>query len=99
MDVPAYGEINGIKAKFMVIFYQWALIIAFVIGGLPGKLICQAISRFFARYQPKYFDELSGARCYPYYYLWKNMLSSILDKNKMFLYRYRPSAPIAYVYG
>ena len=82
----------------MVIVYQWILIFAFLIGRLPGRLLCKGVSKFF-KYTPKYFDELSGARCYPYFYLWKNMIQGIFDRRKIFLYHYSPSVPVVYVYG
>jgi hypothetical protein len=98
LDVPAYTELKGILAKIMVVVYQMILALAFLVGGLPGRLLCKGVSKFF-KYTPKYFDELSGARCYPYFYLWKNMFQGVLDKQKLFLYRYTPSAPVVYVYG
>jgi hypothetical protein len=81
-----------------VLVYQMILVIAFLIGGFPGKLLCKGVSKFF-RYTPKYMDELSGARCYPYFYFYKHMLLGIFDKNKRLLYKYTPSAPVVYIYG
>jgi hypothetical protein len=52
---------------------------AFIIGGYFGKLICKGISKFFG-HTPKYFDELSGARCYPYFYFYKNKIQGIFNK-------------------
>jgi hypothetical protein len=82
----------------MVLAYQIILIVAFIIGGLPGRLLCKGVSKFF-KHTPKYFDELSGARCYPYFYLYKNMITSLFNKKKLFLRHYVPSAPVVYVYG
>lgn len=96
--MPAYIELKGVTAILMVVTYQLILAIAFLVGGLPGRLLCKGVSKFF-KYTPKYFDELSGARCYPYFYLFKNKIQGLLDKQKNFLYRYTPSAPVVYVYG
>ena len=96
--MPAYAEVQSITAKLMVVAYQWILVSAFLIGGRPGEWICKGVSKFM-KHKPKYFEELSGSRCYPYYYMWKNIFSSIFNKKKLFLYRYVPSAPVVYLYG
>ena len=69
-----------------------------MIGGKIGKFMCQGVSKFF-KYTPKYFDELSGSRCYPYFYMWKNVITSIFNKRNSFLYRYVPSVPVVYLYA
>ena len=98
LDVAAYTEVTTIRAILMVLAYQWTLLAAFLIGGKIGKFLCQGVSKVF-KYKPSYYDELSGSRCYPYFYLWKNMLSSIFNKRKLFLYGYKPSVPVAFIYG
>jgi hypothetical protein len=98
LDVPAYTQIQGIAGKLMALAYQLILLTAFLIGGWPGRLLCKGVSKFF-KHIPKYFDELSGARCYPYFYLYKNLIAGLLNKKKLFLYRYVPSAPVVYVFG
>jgi hypothetical protein len=90
--------VTGIAAKLMVLVYQFILITAFILGGAPGRFLCKGVSKFF-KYNPKYFNELSGARCYPYFYLYKNMIQGLFNKNKLFLKGYTPSAPVVYVYG
>ena len=74
------------------------LLVSFLIGGRTGKFICQGVSKFM-KHKPTYFDEISGARCYPYFYIWKNMITSTFDKKKLFLSNYIPSAPVVYLYG
>ena len=98
MDVPAYVEVQSITAKLMVLAYQWVLISAFLLGGRAGEWICKGVCKW-AKHQPKYFNELSGARCYPYFYMWKNLFQSIFNKRNLFLYKYVPSAPVVYLYG
>jgi hypothetical protein len=70
----------------------------FLLGGWPGKLLTQGMCKFM-KYQPKYLKEINGARNYPYYYLYRNKVLSLLDKKRGFLYQYRPSVPIVYIYG
>lgn len=53
----------------------------------------------FMKYKPKYIGDISGARNYPYYYLYKNKIKSLFDKKKTFLYKYTPSVPIVYLYA
>ena len=82
----------------MVLIYQWLLVSAFLIGGRIGEWISKGFSKLM-KHKPKYFDELSGARCYPYYYIWRNMLTSMFNKKKLYLSSYVPSAPVVYLYG
>jgi len=98
LDVAAWVEVRSITAKLMVLAYQWTLAVAFLLNGKIGKFLCQGVSKFF-KYRPPHFDELTGARCYPYFYLWRNMLTSILNKRKLFLYGYKPSVPVVFLYG
>jgi len=46
-------ELIGLFAKLYVIFYQTTLIIAFLLGGLPGKLLTNFIMKI-NKYSPKY---------------------------------------------
>ncbi len=51
------------------------------------------------KYDPKYKGEITASRNYPYFYLYKNKITSIFDKKKNFLYRYIPSVPVVYLYA
>jgi hypothetical protein len=42
---------------------------------------------------------MDGSRNYPYFYFYKNKISGLWDKSSLFLYRYRPSVPVVYLYG
>jgi hypothetical protein len=69
-----------------------------LIGGFPGRFLTQGVSKFF-KYTPKHFSEINASRNYPYFYFIKNILSSVFNKPKAFLYQYRPSVPVVYIYG
>jgi hypothetical protein len=55
MDVPPYVELKKISSKLFALTYQLILIIAFLIGGVPGSFLCKGMAKFM-KYQPKYFD-------------------------------------------
>lgn len=82
----------------MIVAYQVFLIVAFIIGGPIGRIMTQRTSAFF-KHKPRYFDRISSAQNYPYYYMWKNTVLSALKMRQKFLTRYRPSVPTVYLYG
>jgi hypothetical protein len=96
--VPAKPELPVFKWVLFILFYQWTLAIAFLIGGGIGKFMTQKMVKQM-KYNPAYFDQITGAGNYPYYYLWKNRFSSMAKLSTPFLKGYRPSVPIAYLYG
>jgi gamma-glutamylcyclotransferase (GGCT)/AIG2-like uncharacterized protein YtfP len=98
LDVPAYVTLAGLKPVLYLLAYQMALVVAFLLGGSLGRFITQLVCRVF-RYRPKYLKEIDGSRDYPYYYLYRNKIISLFNKSKGYLYRYRPSVPIVYVYA
>jgi hypothetical protein len=98
MDVPAQMEFPPSRWAFFILFYQWTLAFAFLIGGSIGKFITQKMVKYM-KYKPAYFDSITGAGNYPYYYLWKNMFLSIFKLRTPYLKNYRPSVPITYLYG
>jgi len=98
MDVPAYVQLTSIKALLAVLTYQIILIIGFIFGGFIGRFITQGMCKSM-KYRPKYIDDIDGSRNYPYFYLYLNKFRGALDRSKLYLYRYRPSVPIVYIYG
>ena len=98
MDVPAYVELTTLTQKLMVIAYQLYLVIAFLVGGQIGKTMTQAFAKI-SKHNPPYFDEITSARNYPYFYMFKNRILSLFNKDKLFLNRYVPSCPIVYLYA
>lgn len=98
MDVPAGAEVTTLKAGLYVAAYQLYLTIAFLIGGSIGTFLTQKAVNFF-KHDPPYKAAINSSQNYPYYYLWKNMLTTIFNKRKRFLAGYKPSAPIVYMYA
>ena len=99
MDVPPHPELKGIKPILFVIIYQMYLAIAFLIGGPIGAWMTRKMVTIF-QYNPPYFNKINSSQNYPYYYLWKNVVKSIFNKNKRLLNpKYRPSMPIVYLYA
>jgi len=98
MDVPGVVEIQKISQKLMVVAYQMWLLTAFLLGGWIGKKMTQGFASI-SKHNPPYFNDITAARNYPYFYFWKNQISSIFNKEKLFLYKYRPSVPVVYLYA
>ena len=98
LDIPAYIELKTIAAKIIYVIYQWILVFAFLIGGRVRSGISKAICKG-GKYYPKYFEDISGARCYPYYYSWKNTILSFIGIRRKMLSGYNPSVPIVFIYG
>ena len=82
----------------MVVTYQLYLVIAFLIGGPIGKTMTQAFAKF-SKHNPPYFEQVNANRNYPYYYYWKNKIKGLISKQNLFLYGYKPSVPVVYLYG
>lgn len=76
------------------------LLFAFLIGGSIGKKMTQGYAKIVGL-DPNlpYFRRIDSTRNYPYFYLWKQLIKSIFDKRKGFLYKYVPSVPITFLYG
>ena len=98
MDVPAYVGLKGFLPIIMVLFYQMTLLIAYLIGGMPGRLMTKGIIKWM-KYSPAHYDTITASRNYPYYYNTKNVVTSIFNKQNLFLYKYKPSVPVVYIYG
>lgn len=65
--------------KLMVVAYQLYLVIAFLIGGSIGRIMTQAFAKI-NNHNPPYFNEITAARNYPYYYMFRNRVLSIFNK-------------------
>ena len=72
--------------------------IAFLIGGGIGTFMTQKMAKWF-KHNPAYFNEITGARNYPYYYSWKNILQSAVKMKDPYLKGYQPSVPVVYCYA
>lgn len=99
LDVPAYTEITGgLKGKLFVMAYQSFLMWCFLLGGGIGNYLTRSASRFF-KHEPSYIDRIGADRNYPYYYYWRNILLSKLNKEDRLLKGYKPSVPVSYFFG
>lgn len=98
MDVPGAVQLKSPKEMFFVAAYQIFLIFAFLIGGPIGKILTQKMATFF-KHNPPYINQVNSSQNYPYYYLWKNKILSALKLTQPYLRRYKPSAPVTYLYG
>lgn len=98
MDVPGIAEVRGFKAILFVLIYQLFLASAFLVGGPIGRIMTQKLVKIF-QYSPPYFNNISSAQNYPYYYMWRNMILSGLKLRPRYLKGYRPSVPVVYLYA
>jgi hypothetical protein len=98
MDVPGKVEIATITQKLLVFAYQFWLIIAFLLGGKIGKYMTQKFASI-SNHNPPYFEEITASRNYPYFYYYKNMIFSLLKRERRNLSGYMPSVPVVYLYG
>lgn len=98
MDVPAYIDLASLSQKLFVIAYQLFLVIAFLIGGPIGRIMTQSLAKIF-KHNPPYFDQITGARNYPYYYMFRMRIQMLFNKEKNVLYKYVPSVPVVYLYA
>ena len=96
LKIPPQLELKTFAIKLVVVIYQWILILAFFVGGKFGRWVCKGFCKA-AKHEPKYLDEMSGARCYPYYYFWKNRIFSWFNMRRAMLSGYLPSVPVAFV--
>lgn len=99
LDVGGHIKPEGLKSALMIIGYQWALIVAWLAGGLVpplGALISKGVGRVIG--VPKRQRALLRSRFnYPYFYLWRAML--LPWKRANLLGRYRPKCPVFFLFG
>lgn len=84
MDVPGKAEVKGLKPILFVLTYQIYLAVAFLIGGKIGCMMTQKLCTFM-KHSPPYYERISGAQNYPYYYLWRNIILSGLKIKPRYL--------------
>ncbi len=93
LDIGARSDVTLFK-----IIYQLYLAIAFIIGGPIGNFMTRLILKLF-KYKPAWSDRINSSWNYPYYYIWKSILTGRGNKNKIPFMKYEPSCNIAYVWG
>jgi cis-3-alkyl-4-acyloxetan-2-one decarboxylase len=105
MDVG--GELTPtIQSALLIVFYQWALISFWFIGG-GSKKLGDWLTRKFAKYIGGPFMGLSTERSnivesswnYMYVYLWRAALFPFGDLRQELLLNYVPTTPILYFFG
>ena len=84
--------------KFITIFYQLWLVIAFLIGSFIGNYMTQWMVKLL-KYQPRWKNKINSSWNYPYYYIWKKMVKAGFKEEKAILSGYQPSCPIAFAWG
>lgn len=97
LDIPPKPELKLIS-KLFVLLYQVFLATAFLIGGRIGEFMTKTFARI-VKHNPPYFIQIRSDRNYPYYYLWKTMITNKLTGKKLPLANYKPSVPVCFIYG
>ncbi len=99
MDVGGHAGKPTAKAALMIVGYQWALVICWLIGGLIPPL-GDRLSRGVGRVVGVPDRQRANIRSrfdYPYFYLWRGLL--LPWKRNAILRRYAPGCPVLYLYG
>lgn len=89
----------GMKESLMLLAYQWALVAAWLAGGIAppaGDLMARVVGRV-VRVPDRQLPRIRSRFGYSYFYFWRGML---LPWNRASLLgRYRPQCPVLYLYG
>jgi pimeloyl-ACP methyl ester carboxylesterase len=99
LDVGGHVSPPDLKAKLMIVGYQWALILFWLIGGLIPPL-GGALTRAFARplgVPRRQREHIRSRYNYLYFYLWRALLFSRYRAGR--LSRYRPQCPVLFLWG
>ena len=98
LDIGGHLKPN-LKPALMIIGYQWALIAAWLAGGLIpslGGLMSKGVGKVIG--VPKRQRAALRSRFnYPYFYLWRNTL--LPWRRASLLGRYRPRCPVLFLWG
>ena len=98
-DVGAHMGKTNLKTKLMIIGYQWALIVCWLIGGLVpplGGWLSRGVGRVIG-VPARQRSNLRSRYNYPYFYLWRGLL--LPSYRGRLLHRYRPGCPLLFQYG
>lgn len=99
LDVGGHMGRPPIKVALMIAAYQWALIKAWIVGGvIPplGDLLSRGVGRV-VRVPDSRVPHIRSRFAYSYFYLWRGMV--LPWKRSSILGRYRPQCPVLYLYG
>ena len=84
--------------KPIILFYQFTLVIAFIIGGFIGKKLTHGIMKLF-KYSPEWAERVDSSWNYPYFYRWRRIFKCYGNLKKAILPGYVPSCNVTFVYG
>ena len=99
LDVGGHVQPSGLKEPLMIMGYQWALVLSWLVGGLIpplGKLMTRGVARV-VRVPSRQRENIRSRYNYLYFYMWRALLLP-WQKDKL-LRRYRPRCPVLYLYG
>ena len=99
LDIGGHVQPAGLKEPLMIMGYQWALVLSWLVGGLIpplGKIMTRGVARV-VRVPSRQRDNIRSRYNYLYFYMWRALLLP-WQKNKL-LRRYKPQCPVLYLYG
>lgn len=99
LDVGGHVQPSGMKESLMIMGYQWALILSWLLGGLMpplGRLMTRGVARV-VRVPSRQRENIRSRYNYLYFYMWRALLLP-WQKDKL-LRRYQPRCPVLYLYG
>lgn len=99
LDVGGHLKPDSFKSSLLIVGYQWALIISWIVGGLIPPL-GGWMSRFVGRVigvPGRQRVRIRSRFNYAYFYFWRSILWP--GKRASLLYRYRPRCPLLYLFG
>ena len=95
LDIGQHVGHLGVKAKLMVVWYQWTLIWAFLLPSFIGTFLTRMVATLFKA--PADRSLIHGRMGYLYVRMWMGLLSGSLPPSLKFFQP--PKIPILYMYG
>jgi pimeloyl-ACP methyl ester carboxylesterase len=99
LDIGGHLGAPGLRSALMIMGYQWALIAAWLVGGvIPplGRLMTRAVAKVI-RVPSRQRAAIRSRYNYLYFYLWRNMLLPWTRRRQ--LQNYLPGCPVLYLFG
>jgi pimeloyl-ACP methyl ester carboxylesterase len=99
LDIGGHLGKPDLKSALMIMGYQWALIVCWLVGGIIpplGALMSRGVAKVI-RVPSRQRAALRSRYNYPYFYMWRNLL--LPWKRRNLLQDYRPACPVAFLYG
>jgi pimeloyl-ACP methyl ester carboxylesterase len=99
LDIGGHLGRPGLKSASFILGYQWALIAAWLVGGLIpplGNLLSKGVGKVI-KVPTRQRARLRSRFNYPYFYLWRNML--LPWRRAGLLGGYRPRCPVLFLWG